>query len=265
MITIQTRPSNTDAAKFKQHLELHRTTEGWFRDEAAATWDALLCFQERKGIIGNMLEIGVWHGKSASLLVRHANPIAETCVLLDMQLAEKELRETILRVRPEIDDTIMLLSADSRRLHADSLLVDGFSSFRWIHIDGEHTSSAIISDLKAADALLDKGGIVCIDDFFNWLYPQVTDGVFTYIRDHPEQFALFLCGYNKAYLARPHHVRELLSFCKDGLNEELEARGVEATLGKTTHPAEMNTFGMGARWEGKALRGPDWDQDDIQI
>lgn len=268
--TLASMPQTTLAstavrAHFDRYLEVEDRIEGWFSREAAATWDALLSLQERCSVAGNMLEIGVWRGKSAAMLAIHADPRREKLMLLDKYLTPNELRENLGLVRGPLDDSIQFIQGDSRRLAVDPLIAEGFESFRWIHIDGEHSAGAVTNDLLIAQTLCAPNGIVCLDDFFNWMYPQVTEAVLRYVRENPDHFALFLCGYNKAYLARPHYVHTLLDFCKVRLADELEARGVEATVAKTTWPAEMNTFGIGPRFEGKALRGPDWDQRTIRV
>ncbi len=254
-----------EVARFAEHLDLHHKIDGWFSVEAAAAWDALLCKQSLQGVSGHLMEIGVWRGKSATLMAVHSNPAHEVCVLVDKYMDDRSVTSALQNVYSDLNDSFQLLRMDSRRLHTDPLMLDGFERFRWIHIDGEHSGRAIINDLTIANSLLSDGGIVCLDDYFNWLYPQVTEAVNRYVREHPEQFALFLCGYNKAFLARPHHVHRWLEFCRDEMGADLEARGVEATLAKSTLSAEMNTFGMGPRFEGQKLRGPDWDQETVRI
>ena len=53
-------------------------------------------------------------------------------------------------------------------------------SFRWIHIDGEHTGQAVGNDLAIAHELLADDGIICIDDFFNPAYAQVSAASFPF-------------------------------------------------------------------------------------
>jgi hypothetical protein len=246
-----------------EYAEVHATTAGWFHLAAAAIWDALLGYQEERGIRGHFLEIGVWHGKSAALLALHADPTSEVCVLVDKHLARDRVEATLRSVRGELDASIKLLSCDSRALPSSPFTVEGRHQFRFVHIDGEHTAGAIHNDLTLADGLLAGDGIVAVDDFMSVRYPQITEAVLRYVREHPEQFTLFLCGFNKAYLVRPHAARRYLEFTAQRLSEELEQRSIEATLYKTTWPAEMNCFGVGQRQEHGRLRGPDWDQDEI--
>ncbi len=91
----------------------------------------------------------------------------------------------------------------------------------------------------------------------------MTEAVFRYIREHPDSFSMFLCGCSKAYLARPFYVHNYLEFCAKSLADELEARELVMTLSKTTVPAEMNTFGMGRRFEDCRYKGTDTEHDVI--
>ena len=106
--------------------------------------------------------------------------------------------------------------------------------------------------------------MLVVDDFFSWLYPQVTEAVLRYVSQFPDDFTLFLCGYNKAYLARTHFAHRYLAFCAEQLPEALTARGLETTVAKTTYPSEMNTFGVGPVFQDLTRRGPDWEPDTLR-
>jgi hypothetical protein len=254
-----------DTLSFTRLLEVFDATNGWCYRESAAIWDALLTAQEERQVGGNMLEIGVWHGKTAALLAAHARPPSEMCFFIDKFLNEDEVRATLLKVRPTLESDLQLVRLDSRQIPGTPMLIEGHRQFRWIHIDGEHTGGAVLGDLAVANLLLSERGVVCVDDFMSWMYPQITEAVFRYQRDHPEQLALFLCGFNKAYLARTHFVHDYLELCHEKLVTELETRGFPSTLAKTTWPAEMNCFGIGGRYEGFRHRGPDWAPGSIRL
>ncbi len=232
--------------------------EGWFGEGAIAVWDALLDFQRRSRVSGHMLEIGVHHGKSAALMAMHAQPGAKV-ILVDHQLKTAKIERALSAAQPAAGVEFITVHGDSRELGVNPLVVQTYRQHRWIHIDGEHSAGAMTNDMRIANQLLASDGVLVIDDFFSWLYPQVTEAVLRYVRQNPDDFSLFLCGFNKAYLARPHYVHNYLRFCAEELPEGLQARGQETTVGKTTYPAEMNVFGVGPRFQGKALRGPDWE------
>lgn len=258
------RPATTDSTTIHDaYRRIAGGIEGWFFDGAIAVWDALLAFQQRRRIDGNLLEIGVHHGKSAALMAMYAEP-GDKVVLVDYELKPAPIEQALRAAQPAKGVEFVTVHGDSRDLPDSPLANATRRSYRWIHIDGEHTGGAVSSDLATANRLLAKEGVVVVDDFFSWLYPQVTESVLRYVREHPDDLALFLCGFNKAYLARPHFVHEYLRFCAEELPAALAARGQQATVGKTTFPAEMNTFGVGPRFQGKALRGPDWDDQTIR-
>jgi hypothetical protein len=250
---------------FARTLAVFERTEGWCYRESAAIWDALLSLQEKRRVLGHMLEIGVWKGKTAALIVDHARPGRELCFLVDKFLDEVAVRQTLTQVRPELGDDVKLIGADSRAIPGSPLMSEGYRQFRWIHVDGEHSGGAVLNDLAVANQLLADAGVVCVDDFFSWMYPQITDAVLRFVREHPEQLTLFLCGFNKAYLARPHAVHGYLEYCRDRIVADIEERGFNTTLAKTTWPAEMNCFGIGLRSEGLRQRGPDWDLGVIRV
>ena len=237
--------------------------EGWFGEGAIALWDALLSFQDQQSIRGHLLEIGVWKGKSAALMALHAKA-GTKLILADYQLKHEPIDRALASagLAPAVE--VVKIGGDSRALHVHPILPECFQGVRWMHIDGEHSARAVSSDMAFANQVLSPDGVLVIDDFFSWLYPQVTEAVLRYVRSFPDDFALFLCGYNKAYLARPHAVHRYLEFCAQTLPEALVERGQPSTVSKTTFPAEMNTFGVGPLFEGRTLRGPDWDQSIIR-
>ncbi len=245
-------------ATFQAYQRITGGIEGWFGDGAIAVWDALLDFQQRSRVVGHMLEIGVHHGKSAALMAMYAQPGFKV-LLVDHALKAPKIEQALAAARPAAGVEFLTVKGDSRELGVNPLIVQTYRQHRWIHIDGEHSAGAVTNDMRIANQLLANDGVLVVDDFFSWLYPQVTEAVLRYVRQNPDDFALFLCGFNKAYLARPHSVHNYLRFCAEELPEALQARGQETTVGKTTYPAEMNVFGVGPRFQGKALRGPDWE------
>ncbi len=256
--------SNEGATRIHDaYLEMSSDIDGWFGKGAVAIWDALLCFQRAQRVRGHMLEIGVWHGKSAALLAMHGDPNTRLH-LVDYKLQRSHVERAIAAANPSPDLDVRTIEGDSRSLHIHPVIAECFQAHRWIHIDGEHSARAVTNDLAIANSLLSPEGIVVVDDFFSWMYPQVTEAVFRYVRNCPDDLALFLCGFNKAYLARPHFVHRYLAYCAEHLSNDLAARRIECTVSKTTYPAEMNTFGVGPRFQGLALCGPDWDRDSIR-
>lgn len=248
--------------RFDEYMQHFADVEGWFQTPAVAIWDSLLGYQQTQRISGNLLEIGVWKGKSAALAALHCQA-GEECVFVDAMPLD-DAKATISQVLPQV--TCHYLQEQSQFLARHPFLSQGTRSFRWIHVDGEHTAQAVINDLEITDHLLSDRGIAVFDDFFSAGYPQVTQAVFQFLATRPGRLALVLCGFNKGYLCRPKAAREFLEYVRTSLYADMVERGCDkVTIWKTTEPGDMNTFGVTDRYLEFSYRGPDWDENNIRV
>jgi predicted O-methyltransferase YrrM len=235
---------------------------GWFSRESAAIWDTLLSYQEASKIGGNLLEIGVFQGKSAAMAALHSQP-NETCLFVDPMPLE-EVRQRMEQIAP--DAKCQYLQESSQYLLRYPFVGQAARDFRWIHIDGEHSAQAVSNDLAVAEMLLSDRGMLVLDDFFSPCYPQITQALFRFLEATPGRLTLVLCGYNKGYLCRPRAAREYLTFMQSSLYPNMTARGGgRVTICKTSEPADMNTFGVIDRFNNMDYRGPDWDVRNIYV
>jgi hypothetical protein len=230
---------------------------GWFQMPAICIWDSLLTLQSRSKVRGNLLEIGVWMGRSALLSTLHSSK-DEECVFVD-PLPTREARANLETIR---DSGLHFVDDSSRNLVPEMLPGSVPPSYRWIHIDGEHTGVAVAHDLALASRLLGERGIIVIDDFFAPAYPQITFAAIDYLHANPKSLMMFLCGFNKGYLCHPSDGRWMLDYVARELSDDLIARGSPPfTLFKTTDPLDLNCFGIDQRRTEYAFRGPDNDPD----
>lgn len=72
--------------------------------------------------------------------------------------------------------------------------------FDMIHIDGEHSEFALLKDLDSSSRILDKGGILIIDDIWHESFPGVASAAFKFI--HSSDFVPFLISGAKMYLCK---------------------------------------------------------------
>jgi predicted O-methyltransferase YrrM len=247
---------------YQRYQQSCATIAGWFSAESAAIWDTLLGYQEANAICGNLLEIGVFQGKSAAMAALHSQP-KETCVLVDPMPLD-EVHQRIDQIAPAAK--CQYLQELSQYLPRYPFVGEAARDFRWIHIDGEHSAQAVSSDLALAERLLSDRGILVLDDFFSPGYPQITQALFRFLEATPGRLTLVLCGYNKGYLCRPRAAREYLTFIRSFLYPNMAKRGCgRITICKTSEPADMNTFGVVERLNDLDYRGPDWDVRNIYI
>ncbi len=247
---------------YQRYLQSCANVTGWFSAESAAIWDILLGYQTASQIRGNLLEIGVYQGKSAAMVALHCQT-NETCVLVDalpLNGVQRRIEELVPNAKCQY------IQEMSQYLPRYPFVRDTARDFRWIHIDGEHSAQAVSNDLVIAESLLSDRGILVLDDFFSPSYPQITQVLFRFLETNPSRLSLILCGYNKGYLCRPKAVREYLTFIRSFLYPNMAKRNCgRVTICKTSEPADMNTFGVIDRDNDMDYRGPDWDIKNIYI
>ena len=82
-----------------------------------------------------------------------------------------------------------------------------------------------------------------------------------FLEQHRAELQLILCGYNKAYMARPGTMSKYLHAIRDGLASAMNAGGFsDFTIYKTDYPYVVNAFGIdGQRWKDFEYHGLDED------
>lgn len=250
-----------DLSPFFRYRTQYEHLGGWLLSEAAATWSCLLALQVKRGVRGDLMEIGVFRGRSAALIALHARP-EEALVLVDLVM-RREAIDVIQGIRP---DRNVFVHDLSRSIGSHETDLFPASSFRWIHIDGEHSARAVVNDLEETALLLGTDGIICLDDFMNVMYPQITMAAFRFLEQQNGAFTLFLCGFNKGYICRTHAARPYLEYLRDRVLDDLERRDVkDVTVCKTTEPDDMNCFGLRRKKGQFRYLGPDWAPAKIPI
>jgi len=245
---------------YKEHFS---NLPGYFSEVSLVIWDSLLSHQRGCDVQGSLLEIGVFRGKSAAVLAIFTNE-NEDLALIDLS---DNLQEAASNLDSFCSGTLRVIQARSDSVEASDWAKSEEPDFRWIHIDGEHTAKAVLSDLELSEQLLSDKGIICVDDFFSYQYPQITLATIDYLSAHADRLTLFLTGWNKAYLCRPEYAAEnLLPYVRDNLVGDLQNRGFKKfTLYKTDYPDRYNCFGIGMIYPGRRLHGPDSEPDLIPI
>jgi len=149
---------------------------GWFSIQDQLIFQLLLQVQQKNNLSGNLLEIGVYLGKSAVLLGanRGYNDEFIACDLFSGESSSINNNENLLaysgltRKRFEenyqevIGELPRILNCSSLKLWKELPT----EKFRFIHIDGSHLYNFVKSDLLfATNALVAKGGLIVLDDF----------------------------------------------------------------------------------------------------
>jgi predicted O-methyltransferase YrrM len=249
-------------SKLDEFKQLQAEIPGFFLEQSAALWDALLSFQNTHGIHGNMLEIGVYKGLSALMSSLHLKE-TEEFVLID---CTRHIEDAEVNLTPILGARGRYIQRSSYQVTVGSL-GDLRSSFRWLHIDGEHTGRAVINDLELCEQLLSDDGVIVLDDFFNPIYPQLAEALFIFLHQNPFKLSMVLCGWNKAYLARPMFALNYRHFIRQKLADELHSREIhQFVITKTATLDESTAFGIcDQRFVDRDYYGLDSDPDFLPV
>lgn len=227
---------------------------GWFGFHSYALWRCLLDFQAPTK--GDLFEIGVWKGRSASLLATYAKP-GEKLYLCDLELDEPAVRSAFTAVGAAPQD-VVILSGPSSSLPGRLDLKTMHQSVRWMHIDGEHTGTAVYAELELAHRIVQPDGLVVVDDFFSPRYPANTTEALRYMEKNPFHFRLLAVAFNKAYLCRPEALPRHMDYLATRLSDALLGYDCKSTIWKTTGPWDTDAVGItGFVDAAGTIAGPD--------
>ncbi|UUU31337.1 class I SAM-dependent methyltransferase [Streptomyces sp. CA-210063] len=159
---------------------------GWFPVLDQLLFDWFLNRQEAAGDRGDLLEVGVYMGKSAIFLGRHLQEgesytvcdLFESDAPDDANAAEatKSYRSTLTRQAFEAN-YLSFHDELPRVLQGPSSIVPGEvkpRSCRFVHIDASHLYEHVQGDITAARDILLPGGLVVLDDFRSEHTPGVS-------------------------------------------------------------------------------------------
>lgn len=199
-----------DRTILNRYLEIRDKMNGWITPGAAELFAWVDRIQKQEGIIGNLFEIGVHHGKTAILLAYMADSRSEQLGVCDVfGMAEKNVtgsgrgdKEIFLsHFRSYVGDTSFLRIFEKP---SDELLLDEIGTgYRFFHVDGGHSAEEVFGDLCLAEAALSERGIIAVDDYFNEAWPDVSAGVSRFMIERPARLVPVAVGFNKVLFTKP--------------------------------------------------------------
>lgn len=228
---------------FTEVLELQRGTEGMMMEVTASAWCALIEAQHAAWSWGeggqkNYFEIGTFKGKSACMLAWFSSKYGNQLTVMDPCL-DKKTKEFLLGI-----SNVSFIEDRSEFLAMSSFQRANLRSIGFCHIDGMHTFSAVQSDIAACESMLSDFGIMCLDDIFTELYPQVTAAMFDYLALAITDLVPFLVGFNKAYLCRSVAFPYYQAYAEKNLVHALREMGHRVSVIKTDSNSRFDAVAL---------------------
>lgn len=223
---------------------------GFFGPESMAIWDFFLRAQADLGVTGDFLEIGVYKGKSAVLAALYLRQ-SENAVLVDLNPIP-ETRAVLEDVRPGAN---VYLECRSTEAAFNSEIAARAGRFRWCHVDGDHTGYSALHDIRLCAGVLAPNGILVVDDFFNFRYPQLTASVYQFLFDNPIEWKMVFAGTNKAYLCHAAVYRTYEAVIRKGMSQVCKDHNL--TLCKSSYVSDWGSYSVTPTYGGPAFVGMD--------
>ena len=227
-----------------------RTVVGCTTPPQAALMSYFLKTLCDEGVKGDLLEIGVYRGRSSMLFGMYLYGRRRLHLVdpgLDGDVLE-ELTKNLTDLSPALDfeRDVLIDKRLSHELERDAAVHDR-GKYAFIHIDGGHSMIDVYRDLEQSAKLLNEWGIVICDDFYASGRPAVTEGVYRFMHENPNVFKLLITGYNKAVLARVDAFELWWVRIIQSLGEYLEANWRPVQIHLYNSPLEFPTLGLSER------------------
>lgn len=209
----------------KEHWAL---IDGWNDHGALTALEIIDDAQNDYGVRGHVCEIGVHEGQFFFALALLTNTCSmhdpsELYIAIDLfddqhrnidnsgkcnLLRLKENAKKYVGDHNKLNTNLLTIKADSLRMTAEMLGLNimkrgqnYFNGIRLMSIDGGHTRTHLLNDIKLAEKSIVDGGVVIVDDFLNPKWPGVTEGAHVYCSDPYSRLIPFAYGNKKLYLS----------------------------------------------------------------
>ena len=123
---------------------------------------------------------------------------------------------------------------------------------------------SVANDLELAADLIHENGIICVDDFFNFRYPQLAAATYRFLFDRQADFQMFFAGSNKCYICRSSAFRQYDDILRSELPAALDRRGLDLQINRSSYASDGGCFTISFRFDKKRrVLGLDEDPDMI--
>ena len=182
---------------------------GWFFPDAAMLFTAYSQVLAAESVAGDVLEIGVYHGKSSICLAALRGPgcrFYASDLFLDVQShktgasgvgMEAGFTHNMRRFHDDLS-FMTIFKGPSSELKVEEL----GNNFSFCHVDGGHSFQDAYHDIKLCSQILRPGGLLAIDDYYNEMFPGIAEAAIMFSAGNPRTFLPVAIGYNKALFQR---------------------------------------------------------------
>jgi len=218
----------------ERYLETKRIAEafeGMMSPLSIALFESFFRRQAERSIVGNCIEFGVFHGKSASVILRNLGP-CDQAFLVDRR--DPPTLESLYAISSNFE----FVKGRSEDLVKTPYFVEKVGGgVRFSHHDASHTYINVSHEIEFIAPYISEGGLMVLDDFGNPNYMQVVAACFNYLVSGNCPVEILLYSNNKAYLCRREDFGQWEEFLVNDILPQLHGVGHEVYLTRTElHP-----------------------------
>ncbi len=217
-----------------EYLENIEQVEGWCTPELWNCIEPIDLYQRVNNISGPIAEIGVYHGKFfIGLALTKLNESGHCAFdVFDQQefnldkagVGSLDIFKRNLK-KYNIND-FEAITVDSLRI-TDDLLDKYKNTFSLFSVDGCHKKEHTIKDFQTAMKMVNKDGVIFIDDYYNPNWPEVQEGITKYYLHNTPDFVPFLYTCNKLFLCSLSRHNGYLTAVHDFLTKQYKSSRVK--------------------------------------
>lgn len=215
--------------------------DGMMNNLSVALFEGILQFQKKQNITGDMIEYGVYRGKSASLILRHLKK-GEMAYLVDV--ADYPELDKLAEVSKQFK---FLKGKSESLLQEQNFLAEIPDQVRFSHHDASHSFINVISEMEAMAPRIAPRGLMVLDDYGNPSYQQVVAASFTYLARPESPLETLLYSSNKAYLCRKEDFEFYARFVVNDLLGLLSEAGHDCYITRTEDHSQYRAFSIAAK------------------
>ena len=185
--------------------EISNNIEGWFYPLDIFLISIIFNYQNVQKIEGDILEFGVYHGKSLVYLTQLTQGRGK---VLGFDIFPDDMKEKVeSNIKKYCDESseIQLITGDSADYNYADMEKFIRNPIRVLHIDAGHEYYEVLHTLSLIEPFMHDLGVIIMDDYQDREFPGIEAATldFCYNTNSSRSYAPFLMGANKAYLANP--------------------------------------------------------------
>lgn len=182
---------------------------GWFSASDQYLFDFLLIMQNQLNITGNLLEIGLWEGKSLFKILNYCRH-NEILFGLDSNVKYDKLQSNY-----ENFNNISSLRLIQDFSHNIKKYKD-INNIRFCHIDGDHTGAIAYNDIIGTSNYVNDDAILVLDDFHVY-YIGVMQAYYKAYFTNKTKFVPFVMSNQKLYLCTRKNYYTYYNYVKSNI------------------------------------------------